>query len=144
MTREERLEFCTICKHRELNFEKGLLCGITNQYAAFEDTCENYDEDLDQRINKFVRDLDASGHQNASYSLDYVKNKNNGALSFIIGLAIIIFSINYINRYGILILPLGLAIFGARTFLKGVEQEKVVKKNQEFESKKNQEDENHS
>jgi hypothetical protein len=88
--------------------------------------------------------LDASGHQNASYSLDYVKNKNNGALSFIIGLAIIIFSINYINRYGILILPLGLAIFGARTFLKGVEQEKVVKKNQEFESKKNQEDENHS
>lgn len=91
MTQEERLEFCTICKHRELNFEKGLLCGITNQYATFENTCENYDEDLEKRIQKYVRDLDASGHQNASYSLDYVKNKNNGVLSFILGLAIIFF-----------------------------------------------------
>ena len=120
-----------------MDFDKGLLCGITNDYADFEISCEDYDEDLEKRAHKFVRDLDASGHQNASKSLDPTKNKENGALIFIAGILILIFSVNFLSNFGILIVPIGLIFYGARTFLKGVEQEKVFQRNQEFENKKN-------
>lgn len=52
MTREEQLKFCSVCKNRKMDMQQGMLCGLTNAKAEFEDKCENYDEDTVQVIKK--------------------------------------------------------------------------------------------
>lgn len=44
-TREEMLKFCKICKNREMDFRKGLVCKLTGEYADFSNRCANYDYD---------------------------------------------------------------------------------------------------
>ena len=46
MTREEQLRFCSVCKHRKMDMQQGMLCELTNAKADFDGTCPNYDEDV--------------------------------------------------------------------------------------------------
>ena len=39
------LKFCKICKNRELDLKRGLLCKLTGEYADFSGRCVNYDYD---------------------------------------------------------------------------------------------------
>ena len=45
MTREEHLVFCKKCKNRYLDFNKGLLCKLTEKPAAFEGECPSFEND---------------------------------------------------------------------------------------------------
>jgi len=42
MTREQHLAFCRNCKNRKFDNEQGLLCGLTDQLADFENECPDY------------------------------------------------------------------------------------------------------
>lgn len=46
MTDNERLTFCQVCTKRLFDPEKGIVCSLTGEKPAFEETCENYDEDV--------------------------------------------------------------------------------------------------
>jgi len=46
MEREERLAYCKKCKKRKFSREKGLVCSITDEYATFDDTCLDFEEDI--------------------------------------------------------------------------------------------------
>lgn len=126
MSREKQLEFCSICLNRKMNLQKGLLCGLTNEFAAFENSCTDFLEDSVEKDKKLIRDLNASGHQDASNSLDFKENKDTGAIVFFIGVAILLITLNNVNGFGVLIIPFGVILYGARTYNKGVEQEKLV------------------
>ena len=52
MTREEQLKFCKVCKHRQMDVNQGLLCGLTNAKADFDGTCDTYDEDAVEKQKK--------------------------------------------------------------------------------------------
>ncbi|TVQ19935.1 MAG: CPBP family intramembrane metalloprotease, partial [Bacteroidetes bacterium] len=45
MTREEQLRYCKICVHQQPDMRQGLLCGLTGQFADFEESCESFTED---------------------------------------------------------------------------------------------------
>jgi len=45
MTREEHLVFCKKCHNRKFDFQTGLKCGLTDELADFEETCENFSHD---------------------------------------------------------------------------------------------------
>lgn len=45
MTREEQLKSCSVCTHRQMDMHKGLLCGLTQNAANFEDSCSNFEQD---------------------------------------------------------------------------------------------------
>lgn len=45
MTREEHLEFCRRCLNRKFDFDRGIVCSLTGQIAAFEKECENFKVD---------------------------------------------------------------------------------------------------
>lgn len=45
LTRNQQLEFCERCLHRKLSLQRGLLCGLTQEPAAFTDSCPDYQED---------------------------------------------------------------------------------------------------
>jgi predicted anti-sigma-YlaC factor YlaD len=45
MTREEYLEFCSVCKNRTFNPKQGIICSLTNEVASFAGNCPDYLED---------------------------------------------------------------------------------------------------
>lgn len=49
MTREEQLRFCSVCKHRKMDMQQGMLCELTNAKADFDGTCPKYDEDAKEK-----------------------------------------------------------------------------------------------
>lgn len=44
-TREEHLKFCTVCTNRTFNTKYGVVCRLTHEVAAFENSCPDYIED---------------------------------------------------------------------------------------------------
>lgn len=55
MNREERLQFCKKCINRKFSREKGIICGLTGEYARFEDSCPDFKEDKieSEKIKKY-------------------------------------------------------------------------------------------
>jgi uncharacterized RDD family membrane protein YckC len=45
MTRDEQLEYCRVCKNQKFDFKIGLICGITDRVADFDEYCTAYEED---------------------------------------------------------------------------------------------------
>ncbi len=45
MNREEQLQFCRICKNQKFDMKQGIICGLRNAVADFEDTCPSFEED---------------------------------------------------------------------------------------------------
>ena len=51
MTREERLQFCNLCKNRKMSFQQGLLCKLTDKQADFEGSCPSFYPDNENTIS---------------------------------------------------------------------------------------------
>jgi uncharacterized RDD family membrane protein YckC len=45
MTREQHLVFCKICINKSFHRDKGITCGLTNEIATFETSCDNFQSD---------------------------------------------------------------------------------------------------
>ncbi|MCC5916613.1 MAG: hypothetical protein JJU02_04725 [Cryomorphaceae bacterium] len=129
MNREEQLEFCKTCKNRKLDLKKGLLCGLTNQYADFENTCKDFHEDTKEAERHLNLKLASTGNYEIGSSTDYKKNKDQGTLIAMIGMLIAIITHAIANEIGFFILPYGAVIWGGIQYFKGVEQEKVFMEN---------------
>jgi len=44
MIKDEQLAYCRICSNQKVDFEKGILCGLTNRVADFEGECVSFEE----------------------------------------------------------------------------------------------------
>ena len=44
MTRQQHLQFCKICTHRKKNLNLGVVCGLTDRIAVFDDECVTFKE----------------------------------------------------------------------------------------------------
>jgi antitoxin component YwqK of YwqJK toxin-antitoxin module len=53
MTRKEQLEFCNKCSNRKFDPKSGIICGLTNKPAEFEENCKYFIQD------KGVQDLNS-------------------------------------------------------------------------------------
>ncbi len=45
MERQECYKLCKTCTHRDMDRERGMICGLTKEYPDFEGTCDLYEED---------------------------------------------------------------------------------------------------
>ena len=80
MTRDAHLSFCKKCHNREMNLQEGLLCGITNQKAAFEDICADFNEDSSVKIvvhETEALNLDQVVEKLSEEDFAYIKNQEN-------------------------------------------------------------------
>ena len=63
MTREERVKICETCKHCQKDIERGIMCGLTNEYADFEGECNLFEPSEQQqeeiRANRVVARMKA-------------------------------------------------------------------------------------
>lgn len=55
MTPEERLKSCSVCKNRELDMQRGLLCGLTHEKPQFDDKCPDFESDLAEQQHRQER-----------------------------------------------------------------------------------------
>ncbi|MCL6268025.1 RDD family protein [Flagellimonas myxillae] len=53
MNRQQQLTFCKICTHRKNDFERGIVCGLTNELADFEFECPSYEKDPNLSARSF-------------------------------------------------------------------------------------------
>jgi hypothetical protein len=127
MTLKERLEFCSICEKRHVDFKTGLVCSLTNEKPSFENSCEDFSKDAKEAERKLTQKLKAAGNAGTQNgSLHPKRNYLWGLLVLILGFAVIIFS-----------LIIGsIMIFAGISFIaKGFYQKKALMKNQRLEQK---------
>jgi uncharacterized RDD family membrane protein YckC len=48
MTRQERLKFCKICVNQKFDLKQGIICGLTDAPATFENECPDFLEDIEK------------------------------------------------------------------------------------------------
>ena len=78
MTRQEQLKWCKRCEHRKNDLNQGIICGLTNRIADFEDQCNTFDENpiLKERLElkEAARTIDSriasQGQRFANYIID--------------------------------------------------------------------------
>ena len=116
-----------------MNFEKGLLCKLTNEYANFDVNCADFVQDSVEKERKLNLELSAAGKDNVGDAKNAKKNKEHGGIIFFIGVLITILSHAVSAETGFFIITYGAIIYGARQYLKGVEQEKILQKQAELE-----------
>jgi hypothetical protein len=122
MNLKERLEFCTICENRQVDFKTGLVCNLTNEKPEFENNCEFFRKDEKEAERKLKMKLDAAGNSRSQNgSLSPQKNINYGVFLIVAGVLIFLISI----LFG------GIVLFGGISFLiRGISQKKIIKENQ--------------
>ncbi len=74
MTREEQLNYCSICKHQQFRMNIGIVCRLTDCIADFEDACENYVEDTDlmNRLHRKKISIDAKTAGTSKRFVNYI------------------------------------------------------------------------
>lgn len=128
MTSKERLEYCTICENRIVDFKNGLVCSLTNQKPNFENICDFFTKDEKEAERKLKMKLDAAGtSRSQNGSLNPVKNINYGVFLTISGILVLLL-ISLL--FGVIILATGISFI-----IRGNSQKKILAKNKSFNKK---------
>lgn len=80
MKREEHLIFCKVCKNKKFDNRQGIVCGLTNEIADFDHSCDFYIEDselkaqneLKLKENETHGKVASQGKRFVNYLLDLV------------------------------------------------------------------------
>lgn len=127
MTVQERMQYCTICERRKPDFQIGITCSLTGVKPDFEGFCESFLKDEKEAERKLNLKLDGAGNSRAQYgSLKPKRNINYGIYLVIAGVITFLFS----PAVGFLIF-----ISGISFIIRGKQQKKIIKENNEFNSK---------
>jgi hypothetical protein len=130
MTREERLVLCGKCKNRGFHPKQGVVCGLTQEAATFEDECIDYTVDermLRAEIERKYEELEETmSDQTSGIGSFGIKNGIlAGIILLVIGFGWLIGGL-LINR--IFFYPFILIVGGIISLAKGVNQQTQNKK----------------
>jgi len=106
MTRTEHLKFCSICINQKDGMRKGIICGLTNQIANFEDLCNSFAED-----SKIIEQLKLKEIE--SEVIDKMASQGKRFLNYLLDMAFIMIFIFIFA----LILGIGLAVVAPSTLI---------------------------
>ncbi|QCW99178.1 RDD family protein [Aggregatimonas sangjinii] len=88
MTRKEQLQSCKICQHQKKDLNRGIICGLTDNLADFEERCETFIEnpklkkrtEEDAILSSVDSKVASQGQRFANYLIDQI---------FVIGLGLL-------------------------------------------------------
>lgn len=135
MNRAEQLKYCKVCKHRKADFKRGLICSLTEAKPYFQDDCSLFQVDKSEMDRRNSNELSAVGIDNKGHSTKWKRNKQNGVLLAVLGLLVVLGS--YIFSFDFLIKTIaqGFIFAGLLLFIKGKEQERIMKEQDKFQQK---------
>ena len=79
MNRKEQLSYCKRCTHKKMDFEKGIICELTNDKATFTDSCPDFT--VDQKIEEEISRKELTKE---------IEGKKPGIGTLIIGLLLLV------------------------------------------------------
>lgn len=44
MNRQHQLKYCKVCNHKKHDFQKGIICSLTDDYPSFEAVCDKFEK----------------------------------------------------------------------------------------------------
>ncbi|NBP68771.1 MAG: hypothetical protein EBR30_17880 [Cytophagia bacterium] len=134
MTRDQHLEFCVRCLNRKFDPQQGIVCGLTNRIADFENRCPSFSLDESVKIDKkeeeaipnheVVKNLTAEAHELLRKQQDVGFAVIGGVAAAIVG-AVIWAVITVITEYQIGYMAIGVGLlvgFSVRYFGCGIDQ----------------------
>jgi translation initiation factor 2 beta subunit (eIF-2beta)/eIF-5 len=117
-----------------MNTQIGLVCSLTDQKPNFEDSCKELERDEKEAERKLSLRMDAAGNVETSQGTNPRQNKIIGIIVFLLGFGVTIAS--FIIDFGsVVIVAYGSIIYGISRFIKGIHQERILKKHTELNSK---------
>ena len=125
MTREQHLKFCEICVNRRLDLQRGLVCKLTDDLADFEENCPDYQNDHEEEERLHLQRLEMAGGIAEGDAIDFKKNKANGIWCILLGFFSFFFTLLFSTI--LVVVPIGLFIYGISMYKKGAAQEKILK-----------------
>ncbi len=114
MTREEYVNICNGCSNRGFDPKQGVVCGLTQEKANFEESCAVYEQD-----EKYMQSTEAAQVEGMDQSLAKDNGSSDmlyGALWCIGGIIATVADFGYIFW--------GAIVFGAIQFIRGVAKSK--------------------
>ena len=57
MTRDQQLEYCSVCNKQKFDLQQGIVCSLTNKIADFETTCNSFDENATYKKTQEKKNL---------------------------------------------------------------------------------------
>jgi uncharacterized RDD family membrane protein YckC len=79
MTRDQQLMYCKVCKHQQMDFQRGIVCGLTGSPADFDPVCHNFfsDEPIEEVQYKASKEsvtlkTPSAGKRFANYTIDLI------------------------------------------------------------------------
>ena len=88
MTLDEQLKFCRICQKRKLNPAIGIVCSLTEEKPAFEESCENFAIDEAAAKTLLSMEKEAAAEESGGFFAAEKKGMQKGALGGILMIAI--------------------------------------------------------
>jgi len=83
MKLKDKFSYCKICKNGKIDYEKGLLCDLTDEKPYFEETCEDFKINEENAERLADRDSDVKKIITAVYVDNSPKpKKKRGFFSF--------------------------------------------------------------
>lgn len=132
MNREQRLEYCQQCTKRGFSPKKGVVCSLTNEHAAFEDTCPDFEADP-KVVHQYKKEQEvkqAAQQKEDTMGLSQFGVKNGFIAGIIVMAAAILWfvlGLVYLNR--IFFYPLILFGFGVFIMAKGANKQREEREN---------------
>jgi len=62
--RSEQIKICQQCKNRKMDFTRGLLCGLTNEFADFDGDCKDFIKDRNSSLKHITNQAYVSKKEN--------------------------------------------------------------------------------
>jgi len=66
MTREEYIKICNTCKNRGFDPSRGVICGLSSELPAFEESCEDYKFNEEEKARQEVVEAMAADDHEAA------------------------------------------------------------------------------
>lgn len=60
MTRDQHLEYCSICNKQKFDVQQGIICSLTNKIADFEESCDSFEENAGYKETRDKKNREAN------------------------------------------------------------------------------------
>ncbi len=132
----EALKYCKICTHKKVDFQVGILCGLTGKKPDFTGNCPNFKLDEQESERKLHAALDTAGNVETKKGTNPRQNMIIGAIIFIIATWVTV--VSFIVPLGnVVIIAYGSILYGIFRFFKGIHQKRILAEHAKFKEELN-------
>lgn len=116
--REHQLSYCEICTKKSFSPRKGIICGITQEIATFNHTCDDFEEDANLKrrneLSKQARLIEAKQESTMGLSIFGVKNGYVAGVVYIIlgilSIVLTVFVFEVVTIWSFLVVIIGIVL----------------------------------